>query len=168
MLQAYAKVNYVEPDCVCAKQKVIAIPSNKASSEELIQAHKINDLHNDGRDSELPYEGMMLTTIVAEAARMVRLENAPESFEMMLSAIKIGPVAILGIPGEPFSEIGKQIKETPGFDMIITCCNTNGKEGYFPMQDSYDEGGYEARSSNFKAGVGECIIKEGKELLNDM
>ena len=36
------------------------------------------------------------------------------------------------------------------------------------MQDSYDEGGYEARSSNFKAGVGECIIKEGKELLNDI
>ena len=30
------------------------------------------------------------------------------------------------------------------------------------------QGGYEARSSNFKAGVGECIIKEGKELLNDI
>ncbi len=168
VLQAYAKVNYVEPDSVCAKQKIIAIPSNKASKEELINAHKIIDLHNDGRDSELPYEGMMFTTIVAEAARMVRLENSPDSFEMMLSAIKLGPVAILGIPGEPFSEIGKQIKETQGFDMIIPCCNTNGKEGYFPMQDSYDEGGYEARSSNFKAGVGECIIKKGKELLNDM
>lgn len=52
--------------------------------------------------------------------------------------------------------------------MIIPSCNTNGKEGYFPMQDSYDEGGYEARSSNFKAGVGEYIIKEAKELLESL
>ena len=42
------------------------------------------------------------------------------------------------------------------------------KEGYFPMQDSYDEGGYEARSSNFKAGVGEYIIKEAKKLLSSL
>ena len=110
----------------------------------------------------------MLTTVVAEAARMVRLENAPDSFDMLLSAVKIGSVSIIGIPGEPFSEIGKALKETPGFDMIIPCCNTNGKEGYFPMQDSYDEGGYEARSSNFKAGVGEYIVEEGKELLNSL
>jgi len=168
VLQAYDKVKYVEVESVVSKQKTIQVPSNKPTPEELPEAHRINDLHNSGRDSELPYEGMMLTTIVAEAARMVRLENAPDTFDMILSAVKIGPVAFLGIPGEPFSEIGKQIKDTEGFEMIIPSCNTNGKEGYFPMQDSYDEGGYEARSSNFKAGVGEYIIKESKELIKDL
>ena len=168
VLQAYDKVNYVEVDSLVSKQKTICVPSNKPALEELPEAHRINDLHNAGKDSELPYEGMMLTTIVAEAARMVRLENAPDAFDMILSAVKIGPVAFLGIPGEPFSEIGKQIKATEGFEMIIPSCNTNGKEGYFPMQDSYDEGGYEARSSNFKAGVGEYIIKEAKELLKNL
>jgi len=38
--------------------------------------------------------------------------------------------------------------------------------------DSYDEGGYEARSSSFKAGVAERIVEEGLALLatlaNDM
>jgi len=165
VLQAYDKVNYVEVDSVVSKQKTIQVPSNKPNPEELSEAHRINDLHKAGKDSELPYEGMMLTTIVADAARKVRLENAPDTFDMILSAVKIGPVAFVGIPGEPFSEIGKQIKETEGFEMIIPSCNTNGKQGYFPMQDSYDEGGYEARSSNFKAGVGEYIIKEAKELL---
>ena len=72
----------------------------------------------------------------------LRLENAPDAFDMMLSAVKIGPVAFLGIPGEPFSEIGKQIKATEGFEMIIPSCNTNGKEG-----------------------VGEFIIEEGNFLL---
>ena len=33
------------------------------------------------------------------------------------------------------------------------------------MQEAYDEGGYEARSSNFRAGVAEQLITEGTELL---
>ena len=36
------------------------------------------------------------------------------------------------------------------------------------MMSSYEEGGYEARSSNFKAGVGERIIQGGKELLAEL
>lgn len=99
----------VDVDNVISKQKTIRVPSNKPTLEELPEAHRINDLHKAGRDSELPYEGMMLTTIVADAARKVRLENAPDTFDMILSAVKIGPVAFVGILGEPFSEIGKQI-----------------------------------------------------------
>lgn len=168
VLQAYDKVKYVEVDSVISKQKVINVPSNRPDPKDIPEAHRINDLHNAGRDSELPYEGMMLTTIVAEAGRMVRLENGPDAFDMRLSATKIGPVAVIGIPGEPFTGVGRGLKATEGFDMIIPCCNSNGKEGYFPMQDSYDEGGYEARSSRFKAGVGEFIIREGKELMESM
>ena len=36
------------------------------------------------------------------------------------------------------------------------------------MKEAYDEGGYEARSSRFKAGVAEQIIAEGKQLLKEM
>ena len=168
VLQAFSKVNYIEIDRIDVKLQKIDVPSNKAPLEELPEAHRINDLHLAGRDNELPYEGMMLTTVVAEAARKVRMENAPDSFDMLLSAVKIGPIAILGVPGEPFSEIGRQIKETDGYELIIPCCLTNGCEGYFPMQDSYDEGGYEAKCSRFKAGVGEYIIKEAKELLESL
>ena len=49
---------------------------------------------------------------------------------------------------------------------MLPCCLTNGSEGYFPMKEAYDEGGYEARSSSFKAGVAEMIIREGTELLS--
>ena len=34
------------------------------------------------------------------------------------------------------------------------------------MQEAYDEGGYEAGSSNFKAGVAELFIAEGCALLD--
>lgn len=125
-------------------------------------------MYQTGRDDELPYTGMMLTTKVAEAARMLRLEHGPESFEMELSGIAIGDVMMLGIPGEPFTGVGRSLKDTEGWELVIPTCNTNGKQGYFPMKEAYDEGGYEAGNSNFRAGVAEQIIEEGKELMTEL
>ena len=87
---------------------------------------------------------------------------------MNLTGLAIGSVALLGIPGEPFNGVGVGIKSAEGWDMVMPCCLTNGAEGYFPMQDSYDEGGYEARSSRFKAGTAEIIVKEGVALLDSL
>ncbi len=62
-------------------------------------------------------------------------------------------VLMLCIPGEPFTGVGRALKDTEGWELVIPTCNTNGKQGYFPMKEAYDEGGYEAGSSNFRAGV---------------
>lgn len=168
VLQAYDKVKYTDVDNLQGLQRTISIPSNMPTPEEIPEAHRINDLHNAGKDNELPYEGMMLTTVVAEASRMVRLENGPATFDMDLIGLAIGPVAMIGIPGEPFNGIGLGLKEAKDWELVLPCCLTNGNQGYFPMQDAYDEGGYEARSSNFKAGVAELIIQEGIALLDKL
>ena len=168
VLSIYDKVEYMDVDSVKYQQKIVEIPSNKPNPEDLPLAHKYNDLHNAGRDDEIPYTAMMLTTVVAEAARMVRLENAPDTFPMLFSAVSFGDVAMFGVPGEPFNGVGRGLKAAPGWKMVIPCCLTNASEGYFPMIDSYDEGGYEARSSSFKAGVAERIIEEGTKILSDL
>ena len=168
VLQAYDKVNYVDISELKCLQRMIHVPANLPREDQLEEAHRINDLHTAGRDDELPYEGMMLTTVVAEAARMVRLEHGPESFEMPLSIIAIGDIALVGIPGEPFSGVGWALKATEGWDLILPTCNTNAKEGYFPMMEAYEEGGYEAGSSNFKAGVAELIVAEAQQMLREL
>ena len=168
VLQVFNKVNYVDVDRVGSKLNDITVPSNMPKPEDMPLAHKYNDLHNAGRDAEIPFEGMELTTVVAEAGRMVRLEHGPEAFDMTLSAVAIGNVALAGIPGEPFNGVGLGLKEAQGWDLVLPCCLTNGCEGYFPMQDAYDEGGYEARSSTYKAGTAELLIKEGKSLLDSL
>lgn len=165
VMSVYDKVEYLEADEVKFTQKIVEIPSNKPNPKDLPLAHKYNDLHNAGRDDEIPYKGMMLTTVIAEAATMVRLENAPDTFPMLFSVVSIGDVAMFGIPGEPFNGVGRALKKADGWKMVIPCCLTNASEGYFPMMDSYEEGGYEAKHSNFKAGVAEKIIEEGKAIL---
>ncbi|MBR5022722.1 MAG: hypothetical protein IKY18_05940 [Oscillospiraceae bacterium] len=168
VLQVYDKVNYRDVDTIRFAYKVSELPSNMPKPEDMPLARKYHELHLAGKDSEIPFKGMELTTVVAEAGRMVRLEHGPETFPLGLSAVTIGPVALLGIPGEPFNGIGLGIKEAKGWEVVMPCCLTNGSEGYFPMQDSYDEGGYEARSSRYKAGTAELIIEEGRALLDTL
>ena len=168
VLQVYDKVAYRDVDRIRCLEKRISVPSNMPAPEDMPQARRINDLHQAGRDAEIPYKAMMLTTVVAEAERMIRLEHGPDHFEMPLSGLAIGDVALIGIPGEPFTGIGRGLKMSPDWAVVLPCCLTNGGEGYFPMLDAYEEGGYEARSSRFRAGTAEKIVEEGLALLREM
>lgn len=168
VLQVYDKVKYIDIDDVKILSKLVRISANLPNPEDLPLAHKYIALHDAGRDDEIPFCGMELTTVVAEAARMVNLENAPEYFEFELICLKIGEIAIVGIPGEPFTDIGVEIKKCDGWGIILPCAVTNGCEGYFPVKSAYDEGGYEARSSPFKSDVAELIIDGAKSLLEDI
>ena len=168
VMAVYDKVYYVDVDKVKYLQEYINIPTNMPKPEEMEEARYIKKMHDEGRDAELPYKGMWLTTMVAGATRKIELENGPEFKLLLLSAISIGNIAMIGIPGEPFTGTGIGLKESKDFDMIMPCCLTNGSMGYFPMKDSYEEGGYEAQTSRFKAGVAELIIEEGKKILSKL
>ena len=168
VLQTFDRVEYKDVKRLGFVQKLIRVPANLPMPEDMPRARLFKQLHGQGRDAEIPYKGMELTTAVAEALRMCRMENGPEAFEMPYGAVAIGDVGIIAIPGEPFVGVGLGLKEIPGWDLILPVCNCNSREGYFPMQECYDEGGYETRNSSFKAGVGELLIAEGRELLAEL
>ncbi len=168
LLQVYDKVEYVDVDNIKIIEKIVEVPANKAKPEELPQAKLYKKLHEEGRDCDIPFEAMELTTVVAEAVRMCQLENAPDNFEINLTGVKIGPVAFIGIAGEPFTEIGVGIKDTEGWSAIMPCCQVNGNFGYFPVKSAFDEGGYEARSSKYTSVVAERLIDGGKALLKEL
>ncbi|MBE5753235.1 MAG: hypothetical protein E7343_04125 [Clostridiales bacterium] len=168
LMSVYEKVEFLPVDEIKFVEKVINVASNMPKKEEMEEARYIQKMVDDGKREDLPYKGMMLTTMIADAARKIRLENGPEYFPLNLSAIKIGPVAFMGIPGEPFTGVGMGLKEAEGWKMVCPTCLTNGSRGYFPMEDSYAEGGYEAKTSEYKAGVAETIIEEGVKILNSL
>ena len=73
VLQVYDKVQYVDVDRIRCHEKMLGVPSNMPDPEDVAEAKRINGIHESGHDELLRYSGMMLTTVVAEAARMVRL-----------------------------------------------------------------------------------------------
>jgi hypothetical protein len=168
VLQVYDKVEYVDVDRVDMMHRVVTVDAKKPDPDAMPLAREYKRLHDAGRDDLIPYEGMQLTTVLAEALRLCRMENSPETFDLELTGLRIGNVAFVGIPGEPFTQIGVEIKKFEGWDMILPCCLANGCEGYYPTQKAYDEGGYETNSSVYAAGVGEKIIAGAGMLLNDM
>lgn len=168
VLQTYDRVEFADVSQIGYIQNIIRVPANLPTPEQMPQARLYKQLYEEGRDAEIPYTGMELTTVVAEAMRMCRMENGPEYYEMPLCAVAIGNVAVVGIPGEPFVGVSWGLKAIPGWDMILPVCNANSREGYFPMQECYAEGGYETRNSSFKAGVGELLIRESAALLNKL
>lgn len=168
VLQLYDMVKYVPVESLRCKQKLIRIPSNMPDPEELPEAHRVNDLYLAGRADELNRPGAPKTMSIPKAARIVELEHGPEFYEIELSAVAIGKIALIGVPGEPFAGIGFELKKTAGWELVLPTCLTNGNHGYFPMKEAYDEGGYEAERSRFKAGVAEIIIEEGKKLLSEI
>ena len=158
------KTEPVSADKISFGTKEISIPANQ-ENDRLAEAERICELHLSGRDDELPYEKMELTTVVAEANRIVKLKDGPEAFSYVLSALKIGDVVLAGLPGECFVDIGRTIEAEYGSSSIFVCCLTNGGDTYFPTASAYDEGGYEARSSCLKKG-GDKILTDGMaELL---
>ena len=148
--------------------QTISVPSQMPKPEEMPKAREYAQLHREGRDAEIPFSGMALTTVVAEAERMVLLEHGPKSFDLPLSIVALGDaVAFAGIPGEPFTEIGRDIRAQSPFRMTICTCLTNGSCGYFPVASAFAEGGYEARASIFASTVANDIVTGLASLLHD-
>lgn len=165
ILQVYDKAEFVDVEDIAALTEAIDIPLQVPDPKDIPLARKYKELHDAGRDDEIPYTAMELTTVVAEATRMLNLENGPESFTMNISGVRLGPVVFVGVPGEPFTDIGRRIKTAGNFRLIMPVCLTNGAEGYFPTTDAYGEGGYEARSSIFRAGIAEKIVEGAGTLM---
>ena len=167
VLQICDKAPEIDSDSIEFACKTVHTPSNQ-ENDKLDEARKIVELHESGRDDELPYKEMELTTVVAEAKRIVDLEFGPDSYSFTLSAIKIGDLAFMGIPGEPFTEIANRIYEGSPFETTVLCCLTNGGDSYFPTSRAYEEGGYEARTARLKKGADNIIVEGTIELLNSL
>ena len=168
VLQVYDKVQYVDVDNIRIITEYCDVEMNIPDKKDLPLAHKYAELHGQDRDDLIPYKAMELTTVVAEAMRMVRLENSPKTKAMEMKGLRLGNVVLVGIPGEPFTEIGERIKAIGGYDLIMPCALTNGYEGYFPSKAAYMEGGYEARTSEFKDTVSDIVINTADKILKKL
>lgn len=167
VLSVCALAKEVKTDKISFGTKSVMLPSNQ-ENDKLDEAKKIADLYDQGRHTELPYDGMELVTVVAGARRILRLKDGPEFFEGVLSAVKIGEFVFAGISGEPFVEIGTRIYDDSPYDKMILSCLTNASGSYYPTSSAMAEGGYEASTCNIRAGADDILVNGMTELLNEL
>jgi len=80
---------------------------------------------------------------------VIRLaETSEKSRTAEIIALQIGPVGIVGLPGECFVELSRDIQTHSVMDSTWVIGLTGGSMGYVPHPRGYKEGGYEATYSS--------------------
>ncbi len=146
----------------------IEVPLNVPKPEEVPWAESIVKANDEGRLEEVVSGPMAGPIAYYSALRMLALKDSAPTMKMRINALRFGDIAITGAPGEPFTDIGRNTKARSPFTMTFYCCCCNGYEGYYPIRSAFEEGGYEAKTSNFLAGIAEAITDGNVEALNKL
>jgi len=106
------------------------------------------------------------------ALRLLRLHYGSETLPEVraeVQALRIGPMAIVGLPGEIFSSIGRAIKDASPFGAPRTIMAgwSNDNAGYVPDHAAYGVASYEADTAARWYGHPAPWAPEAGDLLTD-
>jgi neutral ceramidase len=115
-------------------------------------------------------------TTVTLAVRNDTAATTPSlPFRVPVQVIAINDLALVGIPGELFVELGQDIKRASPFKSTWIVTMANDVVGYIPTRTAFAEGGYEVESSfNYYGlpplgpGCGETIRDAATALLKSL
>ncbi|MGH7926046.1 MAG: neutral/alkaline non-lysosomal ceramidase N-terminal domain-containing protein, partial [Candidatus Binatus sp.] len=87
-----------------------------------------------------------------------RVDMARRELATAMTFVTVGDLAIVGIPGELFVELGLALKTNRHFAQTFVAGYCNDLIGYIPTRAAYAEGGYEVDTARIAAGSGETIV----------
>ncbi len=104
-------------------------------------------------------DGAELTVHLPRKLRDVE-EGKEKRRPVGIRGLRIGPLRIVGFPGEVFSETSMAVKEaSPHPVTMVNSYTAGGSGGYVPVAEAYDTGGYEVRVSPYAEGA-EAVLRE--------
>lgn len=151
-------------------QQSLFVEHNKGTAEEIASAIDIIQDYQSRNVTSWKAHSVVAKEYAmpfAMARRIALLADAPDKKELKLTAIAVGDVVFAGFPGEPFTDLGRTVKEKSNFTLTIPACCACGYEGYYPTLDAY-AGGYETCSARYIAGTGECLADSLTSLVNSL
>jgi hypothetical protein len=152
------KLKAVRSPTLRAGRETVVVPLQQFSPEQMAEARaKMQKIGT----KEMPFLEQV------DTARIYDLQvRGASSLPLEVQAICLGAdTAIVGLPGEIFSELGLAIKKASPFKntFVVELCNDS--IGYVPTRKAYTEGGYEPTNSRLKPGGGEMLVDAAIRLL---
>lgn len=93
-----------------------------------------------------------------------RRKNPTHTYEIQV--FRIGDIALVGWPDEPFVEAQLALKIKPATDLIIVAHHANHGWSYMPPRQAYINGGYEVRYCFYAPGSMEKVQRTTRALLH--
>lgn len=166
VLKIYDSAREVACNKIAAFTMNVQIGKNAYDPADIPEAEKIREIYLEKGNRAPELKEFKLN--VPEALRILANLKRPEFFNLRIHALQIGNVAFVGFPGEPFTQIGRAVKEHSKMDMTFVTACTNGGEGYYPDEAAFAEAGYERSASPFASNCAQILINAGNELTDRM
>lgn len=104
-----------------------------------------------------------------QAYKVQKLDQLQKpSLRTEVQVLRIADVAVVGLPGEIFVELGLWIREKSPFPTTIVTELSNDSIGYVPTKKAFTEGSYEVTNSLIAPGGGEHLAEKAVELLHQL
>ncbi|MCP4644830.1 MAG: hypothetical protein GY851_30590 [bacterium] len=159
---------------VAAAAERIAIPVRKVSAEEVERAREALSRTQPAelwftRRTRRP-SAVKEAVYAREVLALVEAGASKPSVDAEAQVLRVGDVAIVGVPVELFSEFGLAMKECgrDAFRGVMVAGLANGYLGYVPTAQAFEGGGYEtrlARSSQLVPEAGDCLVQTVMRLM---
>jgi neutral ceramidase len=162
-------IEYGEVKSIGSRIKNISLDMRRYSKKEIKKAQGLLKVKPEVVGNNFPSQEWIHAAYVQTMFLQQQELNFKYRYE--IQCLKIENFAIVGLPGEPFSECGLAIKmASPAFPTFTAhCCSHYA--GYIPIKDAFKHGGHEAMMvpwSKFKPEAADVIVKNTIELLQKM
>ncbi|MDD5677234.1 MAG: hypothetical protein PHW60_04480 [Kiritimatiellae bacterium] len=152
----------------------LALPLKTASAEDRKAAEALLVKHPQPlwqKQNPTQVDGEWMDAAMLISVEMDR-ERSPD-FCYELQAFRIGPVSLIGLPGEPFAEGQLAIKQASPFALNLVAHCANSYAGYIAPRDAYARGGHEIRQkpaqwAKLAPGALERIVNETGIMLKEL
>jgi neutral ceramidase len=129
---------------------------------------RLADLHRQKAGAEQVRAANLNVRRALMQLETTRQRSEPGPIQMELQAIRLGPLALLSMPLEPFAEIGAALKASSPFAATMVSGYSNGMLGYLPVAEAYPEGGYEVWVTPFAPEAAALVVENGHALLAEL
>ena len=119
-------------------QREITLKYRRPSAEQVAEAKAVVAVKDKDAIEKLPRLAQNYARSTITAA-----DRAEETITVKIHAIRIGDLAVCGIPFETFVETGLDLKKRSPFPQTMVIGLANGRHGYLPTPEQHALGGYE-------------------------
>jgi neutral ceramidase len=121
------------------------------------------------REAGAPAGDVRELTVRTKFARM-RAERGDalqglDAYPLLVHGVRLGPVALVGVPVELFCEIGMAIRDRSPFATTLVSGYWNGYRNYLPTDAERERGGYEIDISPFAPGAEALVTAAAGRVL---
>jgi len=120
------------------RQREITLRYRRPSAEQVAEARAVLVVKDKDAVENLPRLAQNYARNVVAA-----VEQPEETIKVQLQAMRIGDLAVCGIPFETLVEIGLDLKKRSPFPQTMVIGLANGRHGYLPTPEQHALGGYE-------------------------